>query len=100
MRILYPLLALAVALPAAAADKIRVVIIDGQNNHNWKATTPVLKKHLEDAGLFEVTVATSPEKGKKDEMEKFAPDLSKYDVLVSNYNGEPWGKPLTSSTPG
>lgn len=97
MRFLCPLVALALALPAFAADKIKVVIIDGQNNHNWKATTPVLKKHLEDAGLFEVTVATSPEKGKKEEMAKFAPDLSKCDVLVSNYNGESWGKELNDA---
>ena len=43
------LLAIALAIPALAADdakKIRVVIIDGQNNHNWRATTPLLKKVL------------------------------------------------------
>ena len=43
------------AVPALAADdakKIRVVIIDGQNNHNWRATTPLLKKVLEDSGRF------------------------------------------------
>lgn len=95
------LLALAFVAPVFAAPvptitpgKVRVVIIDGQNNHNWKATTPVLKKHLEDAGMFEVTVATSPDKGKKEEMARFAPDLSKCDVVVSNYNGENWSKEL------
>ena len=37
------LAALALATPAAFADhheKISVLIVDGQNNHNWKATTP------------------------------------------------------------
>ena len=29
---------------------IRALIIDGQNNHDWKSTTPALKKILE-AGL-------------------------------------------------
>ena len=42
--------------------KIKVLIIDGQNNHNWKATTPHLKKVLEDSGRFTVDVATSPAK--------------------------------------
>ena len=28
---------------SAADEKIKVLIIDGQNNHNWKQTTPVLK---------------------------------------------------------
>jgi type 1 glutamine amidotransferase len=100
MRFLFPIVALALALPAVAADKVRVVIIDGQNNHDWKKTTPVLQKHLEDAGLFEVTVATSPAQGKKDEMAKFNPDLSKCDVLVSNYNGESWSKELNDQLDG
>src|SRR5579859_150853 len=41
--------------------RIRVVIIDGQNNHNWQATTPVMKKELEESGRFTVDVATSPQ---------------------------------------
>ncbi len=83
------------ALSTGAADeKIKVLIIDGQNNHNWQQTTPVLKKIYEDAGRFTVDVATSPPKGDKDAMAKFRPELSKYQVVVSNYNGEPWGKPL------
>lgn len=40
--------------------KIRVVIIDGQNNHDWRSTTPVMKKALEETGRFTVDVATSP----------------------------------------
>mgnify|MGYP003343013115 FL=1 len=89
---------LALALVAGAADpKIKVLIIDGQNNHNWQQTTPVLKKIYEDTGHFTVDVATSPAKGKKEEMANFRPDLSKYQVVVSNYNGEPWGKQLNDS---
>ena len=83
------------ALSAGAADeKIKVLIIDGQNNHKWQETTPVLKKIFEGTGRFTVDVATSPPPGKPEEMAKFRPDLSKYQVVVSNYNGEPWGKPL------
>ena len=96
MRFPFPIVALLVAAPIFAADKIKVVIIDGQNNHKWQETTPVLKKHLESAGLFDVTVATSPPQGKKEEMAKFNPDLSGCDVLVSNYNGEAWGKELNA----
>lgn len=100
MRFLFTTLAVCLALPALAADKIKVVIIDGQNNHNWKATTPVLKKHLEEAGLFDVTVATAPEKGKKEEMAQFKVDLNKYAVVVSNYNGESWSKELNDLLDG
>src|SRR5258708_2844856 len=45
-----------------AAGKIKVLIIDGQNNHDWKSTTPLMKKVLEDSGRFSVEVATTPQK--------------------------------------
>src|SRR6478735_10936418 len=44
-------------------EKLRALIIDGQNNHDWKATTPLLKKALEASGRFKVDVATSPPAG-------------------------------------
>ena len=73
-----------------------MLVIDGQNNHNWQQTTPVLKKILEDTGKFTVDVATSLKQRQAGQDEKtvakFPPDLAKYDVVVSNYNGEPWGK--------
>ena len=48
---------------ALAAPPYRALIVDGQNGHDWKRTTPVLKKLLEGTGLFAVDVATSPPKG-------------------------------------
>jgi uncharacterized protein len=49
------------ATPAfAAADKLKVLIVDGQNNHQWAVTTPLLKKILEDTGRFTVDVSTTP----------------------------------------
>lgn len=42
------------------ADKLKVLLIDGQNNHSWQQTTPILKWALEDSGRFAVTVSTSP----------------------------------------
>jgi hypothetical protein len=43
-----------------AADKLKALIVDGQNNHDWKACTPVLKWALEDCGRFTVDVSTTP----------------------------------------
>ena len=85
--------------PAPAADdkaerKIRVVIIDGQNNHNWKATTPWMKKVLEDSGRFTVAVATFSKAGTAAPAGPgavaFPPRLEDFDVILSNYNGDPW----------
>jgi type 1 glutamine amidotransferase len=74
--------------------KIKVILIDGQNNHNWRATTPLLKKELEDSGRFTVDVSSNLKEGDKPGEIKdtvpFPPDLSKYDVLLSNYNGAAW----------
>ncbi len=66
-----------------AAPK-RVLIVDGQNNHQWQITTPILKKQLEDTGLFQVDVATTPPKGA--DMSPFKPDFKPYAVVVSNYS--------------
>jgi type 1 glutamine amidotransferase len=82
------LVALAFVGSADAAEKLKALIVDGQNNHNWKATTPVLKKHLEDTQRFQVDVATSPAKG--EDQSGFNPKFSQYDVVVSNYNGDLW----------
>ena len=43
-----------------AADKIKVLIVDGQNNHAWAATTPLIKAILENAEIFTVDVSTTP----------------------------------------
>lgn len=75
----------------SAAEKLNLLIIDGQNNHNWKTTTPVLKSFLTDTGRFDVAVATSPpKKSPAEAWDKFNPQFSNYDVVLSNYNGDAW----------
>jgi len=69
---------------------LKALIVDGQNNHDWKATTPVLKSLLEETGLFTVEVATSPKAGQP--MDAFKPKFANYDVIVSNYTGDDWPK--------
>jgi uncharacterized protein len=75
--------------PTNAPPKIAVLIVTGQNGHNWRGTTPILRKILEDTGKFEVRV-----------MEEFrgaGPEtLAPYDLVVLNYfeRGRPelkWG---------
>jgi len=66
----------------------RVLIIDGQNNHNWKATTPIIRRILECTGLFKVDVATTPPHGQP--MDSFKPRFADYDAVVSNYTGDEW----------
>src|SRR6266545_4657562 len=82
-RILAAVCLLAAAAPGA--PRLKVLIVDGQNNHAWQETTPVLKRILEDAG-FAVDVATTPPKG--GDMSAFKPDFSSYHVVVLNYNSD------------
>lgn len=72
---------------AAETKKIKVLVVDGQNNHDWRKTTPLIKATLENSGLFTVDVATTPEK-----VNEFHPKFSDYAAVVSNYNGQPWSK--------
>ena len=96
------LLGAALLVPVAAGAtgaptprELRVLIIDGQNNHQWQVTTPVLKNILENTGRFQVNVVTTPRSGVA--ASTFDPDFNSYDAVLSNYNGEAWpGKVRTS----
>ena len=44
---------------SAFAEKISVLYVDGQNNHNWAAMTPYMKVQMEKTGLFNVDVITT-----------------------------------------
>jgi len=86
-------------------NKLQVLIIDGQNNHNWQLTTAVVKASLEDTGRFTVDVVTTPPMDSPaDAWEAFGPDFRSYDVVLSNYNdyqprkkGDRWGKGVESA---
>jgi len=87
-------------------DKIKVLIVDGQNNHgDWPKITAMLKQYLETTNKFSVDIERTKftYKGDKwledfglDDKEyeahkkakadpDFSPDFSKYHVVVSNF---------------
>jgi type 1 glutamine amidotransferase len=61
---------------------IRVLILSGQNNHDWHTTTPALKSLYEKSGRFVVDVSenVSALEGK---------DFARYDVIALNYTTYP-----------
>jgi uncharacterized protein len=92
------LLSIAPVLPLRAAAPVRIMILDGQSAgtyHDWQHTTPVLKKELVDAGLFQVDVVTTPPSG--GDFRKFKPDFSQYQAVVLNYDGPDWPAELRAS---
>ncbi|HJO05081.1 MAG TPA: ThuA domain-containing protein [Acidobacteriota bacterium] len=76
-------------LAAPAQDPIKVLIIDGVNNHDWESTTAANRATLEQTARFDVDVSTSPRKrATRAEWEAWRPDFSAYDVVVSNFNDD------------
>ena len=88
------------ALVIRAATPIPVMILDGESGgpyHDWQHVTPVLKKMLDETGLFAVTVVTVPASG--GEVGGFAPNLASYRAVVLNYDApdERWPAALKTS---
>jgi type 1 glutamine amidotransferase len=94
-------------LSFSAKAKLKALIVDGQNNHEvWPKSTIMMKQYLEETGLFEVDIMRTQftwkagrEKaflplagvGEKQDLDNpkadpdFAPEFSKYDVVISNF---------------
>jgi len=89
-----------VALYGQAAKPVRVMILDGESGgtyHKWQLVTPVLKKMLDETGLFDVDVVTAPPAG--GDFASFRPDFNKYRVVVFNYDApdDRWPAELKTS---
>lgn len=96
-----------------AENRLKALIVDGQNNHSvWPKTTVMMKRYLESTGLFDVDVARTmftvngeaelaayplegvtsiPVKQAKIDP-NFKPDFAAYDVVISNmgHKAAPW----------
>ncbi len=66
-------------------DKPRVLLLTGQNNHDWERTHVVFKEVLEETGLFTVDTWLAP--GPDTPVDQInAPDFRKYAVVIWDYN--------------
>jgi len=70
--------------PFFKKDAIRVLILSGRNNHDWRATTPFLQERLVETGRFDVRVTEEP-------AGLTAEALAPYDLIVLDYCGPRWG---------
>lgn len=84
------------AMPLLAQDsapaKIKLLIVTGANNHDWKWTAPELKRVFEECGRFTVDVTEEPAKDLAD-----GDRLAGYAAIVLDYNGPRWGEPAESA---
>jgi type 1 glutamine amidotransferase len=65
---------------------IRVLIVDGFSNHDWKMTTWMVRHILEETGLFEVTVSTAPNSADSLSRTSWDPAFDQYAVVIQNTN--------------
>lgn len=86
-----------VIFASAAENKAKILIVTGQNNHDWIHSTPVIKALLEETGRFEVTVSTTPsEEAPDDAWNDWAPKFKRFDAVLSDYNGKMWPDQIKS----
>ncbi|WP_020567606.1 ThuA domain-containing protein [Neolewinella persica] len=114
MKNLSIILGLLIFLPQTVFAQIKVLIIDGQNNHVvWPKSTIMMKQYLEATGLFSVEIQRTKVTWRGDKEEAylalagtepttdleqpatdpgFKPKFGKYDVVVSNFGWKaaPW----------
>jgi type 1 glutamine amidotransferase len=91
--------AAAVPLLSQGAPKIPVMILDGESGgpyHDWQRVTAVLKKTLDETGLFDTMVVTAAPTA---DFTSFAPPFAKHQVVVMNYDApdERWPAALKTS---
>ncbi len=82
--------AASIATTGMAAEAVRVLILSGQNVHDWKATTPFLEGVYANSGRFRVV-------GTVEDVSRITADtFARCDVIVSNWTchpvmtGGPW----------
>ncbi len=76
----------AVVGAAESAGRIKVLIVDGYSNHDWRRTTRLARGILESSGLFEVTVATAPESTNVAGFADWCPRFKDFAVVIQTCN--------------
>jgi type 1 glutamine amidotransferase len=87
--------------PAGSAEsKIRVLIVDGFSNHDWRQTTSLLRGVLQQMSLFDVAISTAPEVANDPAWASWRPAFTNYDVVIQTCNdinhGPAWSEPVKS----
>jgi type 1 glutamine amidotransferase len=80
--IVFIIAAFLIVLRLTAKEPARMLILSGQNNHEWKKTTPVLEKMFTGSGLFTVSVTNRPDTLK-------LVDYKRFRLIVSDWNSFP-----------
>ncbi|MDA0207748.1 MAG: ThuA domain-containing protein, partial [Acidobacteria bacterium] len=67
-------------------QKLRILVVDGFSNHDWRKTTAFIRTTLSETDLFEVAGSTSPGEPDAAGWAEWRPTFSDYDAVVLNMN--------------
>ncbi len=85
-------------LKPASDSKIKVLIVDGFSNHDWRQTTALIRGVLAQTNLFVATVSTAPQTTDAAAWANWRPKFSDYDVVIQTCNdinhGPKWPEPV------
>ena len=91
----YILIGVAVLLTAlisgcTGGDKIKTLVITGLGSDQlvWMTRSTAVMNILDNAGIFSAKLINTPPEG--EDMSGFSPKFSKYDLVVIDYEGDPW----------
>lgn len=80
---------------------IRVLIVDGFSNHDWRLTTRYIRGILEPTKCCRIDVSTAPPDATTPGWEQWRPRFEDYDVVIQNSNdyggGPSWPAPVRAS---
>jgi hypothetical protein len=86
---------------AAPARPIRVLIVDGFSNHDWRLTTALIRGMLEPTGQFVIAVSTAPATAESAGWDDWRPAFAEYDVVIQTCNdingGPSWPRAVQKS---
>lgn len=83
-------------LARAQEPKIRVLIVEGLSNHDWRHRVEIVRAVLARDGSFDVDVTVTPSVAGDPAWATWRPNFAAYDVVLSGYNdlnvsgGLPW----------
>jgi len=85
------ILSLTICSEIAGQQKIKTMIVTGQDgSHWWQGGSEAIKMILENSNLFTVDIHITPDWN--EDISGFNPDFKKYDLVVINYGGTTWAE--------
>lgn len=83
------------AADAAQPDPIPVLLVGGQNNHDWALTNKFLITYFGTQPGISAVESNTPAKGAPEaDWAKWKPEFEKYRCVILNYNGDMWPEPV------